>query len=278
MSVNRKNAPARPGAAAALVDDRPLVARSVIASILLPLDPPALPGGRLVRACELFGIAEGTSRVALSRMVAAGELEATDGVYRLTGRLLERQARQQQGRHPVLRPWEGRFVVATVAAERRAAPERAALREALGRLHLAELREGVWLRPDNLVDFPARFAAADPVVGSGHCLWLTAELAELEPTTPAELVARLFDVSGWAARADGLARLLESQLPALEAHDTSALAPGFKAAAAAVRHLTADPLLPAELLATRWPADELRGVYDRYERAYWQVLRDFLRS
>ena len=51
-----------------------LTARSVIASTLLGTDPPVLSGRILVRAAALFGITEGAARVALSRMVAAGEL------------------------------------------------------------------------------------------------------------------------------------------------------------------------------------------------------------
>ena len=55
--------------------ERPLSARSVVASTLLGMRPPRLPTQILVRSGALFGIAEGTTRVALSRMVAAGELE-----------------------------------------------------------------------------------------------------------------------------------------------------------------------------------------------------------
>jgi phenylacetic acid degradation operon negative regulatory protein len=71
-----------------------LTARSVIASTLLGTTPPRLPARVLVEAGELFGIAEGTTRVALSRMVASGELATDDGWYVLRGqRLLVRLAR-----------------------------------------------------------------------------------------------------------------------------------------------------------------------------------------
>ncbi len=55
--------------------ERPLTARSIVASALLGTHPPVLRGQLLVRLGELFGVAEGTTRVALSRMVAAGELD-----------------------------------------------------------------------------------------------------------------------------------------------------------------------------------------------------------
>jgi hypothetical protein len=72
----------------------PLDARSLALSVLLGSHPPVLPARALVALAELFGIAGGTMRTALSRMVAAGELEAADGRYRLAGRLLERQRAQ----------------------------------------------------------------------------------------------------------------------------------------------------------------------------------------
>lgn len=62
---------------------RTLTARSVLLSVLLGTDPPRLPVGLLVRTTELFGIAEGTTRTALSRMVATGELTTTDGWYEI---------------------------------------------------------------------------------------------------------------------------------------------------------------------------------------------------
>ena len=70
----------------------PLTARSVLASALLGEEPPELPVAQLVHLAGLFGINENRARVALSRMVAAGEA-TTDGSgrYRLAGHLLARQ-------------------------------------------------------------------------------------------------------------------------------------------------------------------------------------------
>src|SRR3954451_21504623 len=85
-----------------------LTARSVIASTLLGTDPPRLPGRALVQVAELFGISEGTTRTALSRMVASGELATDAGAYELTGpRLLERQARQAASRRAARHRWHG---------------------------------------------------------------------------------------------------------------------------------------------------------------------------
>lgn len=260
--------------------DRPVTARSVVASVLLPMADPELSGRALVRCGELFGIAEGTVRVALSRMVSSGELEVGGGVYRLAGPLLERRARQEQGRRPDLRPWAGGWVVAVVVAEGRRPAERAALRTELRRLRLAERREGVWMRPDNLV------AGAEPgaVLAAEHCLWMSAR-PDQGPFGPAavegwadgrRLAATLWDLDGWGATARRISERLGVTRPRLAAGDVTALEPGFRAAAAAVRHLTNDPLLPAELLPGDWPAGRLRADYDEYERLYRRVLRRWL--
>ncbi len=96
-----------------------------------------------MRLGALFGVAEGTTRVALSRMVAAGELTAIDGRYELASpALLARQAAQERGRRTPRSRWAGEWALAIVTVERRDAPDRLALREAAGALRLAELREG----------------------------------------------------------------------------------------------------------------------------------------
>src|SRR5437764_12643413 len=109
--------------------DRPLGARSLVASLLLRSEPPRMKGARLVQWCGLFGVAEGTTRVALSRMVERGELRARDGVYVLAGRVQSRRVAQDWSIDPVLSAWRGgAWRVAGVAPGPRAAPERAALR------------------------------------------------------------------------------------------------------------------------------------------------------
>lgn len=104
----------------------PLTARSVIASTLLGVDPPRLPALALVRSGELFGLREGATRTALSRMAAAGEVVADDAHYGLAGPLLDRHRRQQEARRPERPAWDGTWVLALVTPQRRSAPDRAA--------------------------------------------------------------------------------------------------------------------------------------------------------
>jgi phenylacetic acid degradation operon negative regulatory protein len=250
--------------------DRALSARSIIASTLLGTQPPRLPARLLVRAAELFGIAEGTTRVALSRMVAAGDLEADDGHYRLVGPvLLERQARQSASRRPASRRWSGRWHLAVVRAERRDAATRAALRDAGKRLRLAELREGVWLRPDNLD--PDRLPAARAVLDA-QCRTFLGD-PDGDAGDDAELAASLWDLGSWATTAEGLRAGMAGLAGDLDAGDTAVLAPAFTLSAAVLRHLLADPLLPAALLPADWPGTALRRDYDRYDDAFKRAWR-----
>ena len=251
--------------------ERPLTARSVIASTLLGANPPWLPSSVLVRSGQLFGITEGTTRTALSRMVAAGDIEAQDGGYRLVGALLDRQTRQEESRAARTRSWDGTWTAAAVTEERRSAEARSALRAAMRSLRLAELREGYWLRPDNLD--PDRLPDAAAVV-TAQCARFSVR-PESPPAT--DLAARLWDLGAWAERADDLRRRMASLFDRLEAGDTEALAPAFVLSAAVLRHTQADPLLPRELVPEAWPGAALRSEYDAYDAAFLDLWRSYVR-
>ena len=55
-------------------------------------------------------------------------------------------------------------------------------------------------------------------------------------------------------------RPVRAALDALAPDGPEALAPGFELSAAVLRHLQADPLLPAELLPADWPVALARGL------------------
>ncbi|MEU5623233.1 PaaX family transcriptional regulator C-terminal domain-containing protein [Streptomyces tendae] len=225
---------------------RPLSARSVVLSLLLGTHPPELPARDLVRLVEGFGVGSSTVRAALSRMAAAGDLRRTDTGYRLSERLLERQRRQDEALRPHTRAWDGDWETLVITATGRGPAARAELRTGLTALRLAELREGVWLRPANL-DRPLP-AGLDGV----------AERLVSRPEAPArELAARLWPLGEWADTARALlARVHRVRRPADR----------LAAFAAVVRHLLADPVLPAELLPADWPGTALRDAYARYQR------------
>ncbi|PTM96743.1 PaaX family transcriptional regulator C-terminal domain-containing protein [Streptomyces sp. VMFN-G11Ma] len=224
----------------------PLSARSVVLSLLLGTHPPELPVKELVRAVEPFGVGGSTLRAALSRMVAAGDLRRTDAVYGLSDRLLERQRRQDEAVEARTRAWRGDWEMVVITATGRGPAERAELRGRLSTLRLAELREGVWLRPANL-----RRALPDE-------LDRVAQTYTARPDRPGrELAAQLWPLDAWAATARGLlAHVVEAHRPADR----------FTAFAAVVRHLLADPVLPPELLPAHWPGAALRAAYGDFQR------------
>lgn len=247
---------------------RELSARSVIASTLLGTVPPRLPARLLVAfACE-FDIHPGTTRTALSRMVDRGELHRLDGAdYELAGELLDRHRRQEAGLHATTHPWDGTWEMYVVPPSARSSGERAALRRAAGHLHVWERRDGVWMRPANL--------AADRLPASRTVLAAQTEAYIVSPSEdPRPLLAELFDLNGWAGRANDLIAELEESGPTLAGD----LAGGFVLAAAALRHLVSDPLLPDELAPDQWPAGPLRSAYAAFVATYQASLREFFRA
>ncbi|MFJ5773910.1 PaaX family transcriptional regulator C-terminal domain-containing protein [Streptomyces sp. NPDC093094] len=248
-------APARPGAP----EPRPLSARSVVLSLLLGADPPEMAAKDLARVVAPFGVQGSTLRAALSRMAAAGDLRRTGTGYRIGERLLERRRRQDDAVRPRTRAWDGDWEMVVVTASGRGPAERAELRTRLTGLRLAELREGVWLRPANLVrELPGE-------------LERVAERYASRPARPAaELAAHLWPLDAWAAEAE-----------ALLAHVGRAGRPADRltAYAAVVRHLLADPVLPEALLPAGWPGAALRAAYAEYRRelerqVHTRVARD----
>ena len=241
-----------------------MTARSVLASALLGEEPPELPVAHLVRLAGLFGISGNRARVALSRMVATGEV-TTDGSgrYRLAGHLLERRQRQTVSRAGQSRRWDGKWRLVVVTASGRSPEDRLALRKRLALARLAERREGVWMRPDNLDLVP------DPSDDSQLALFTA-----LSDEDPAALAAVLWDLGGWARRAEALSVEMDRLAPTEAAH----LAPGFELSAAVLRHLQADPLLPAELLPPGWPGPALRAAYQDWDGQYRRALATWGRS
>lgn len=233
---------------------RPLSARSVVLSLLLGAHPPELPVKELVRLVERFGVGGSAVRAALSRMAAAGDLRRTDTGYRLSERLLERQRRQDEAVRPHTRAWDGDWEMVVITATGRGPAERADLRARLTALRLAELREGVWLRPANL---------SRPLPGD---LDGVAQRYTARPGRPdRELAASLWPLDAWSATAR-----------ALLAHVADARRPADRltAFAAVVRHLLADPVLPGELLPADWPGAALRDAYRDYQSEQAERLRE----
>lgn len=252
--------------------DRPLSPRSLVGSLLLGMVSPRMPAGRLVEWCSLFGVAEGTARVALSRMVERGELTADGGVYELAGPLRRRQPAQDWSLDPELDAWDGHWLLGIVGPGPRAAAERSALRDAARRLRMVELRDGVWCRPDNL----ARAAGPSEAweTADAQCAWWR---ARPEPEDMA-LATRLFAPDVWAERAQWLGERLAGSTGGVRGGEGADIAEAFVVGAATLAHVRADPLLPSELCGEDWPGAALRGSYREFQAAFADAVREWFRK
>ena len=126
------------------------------------------------------------------------------------------------------------LVVTSVGIDART---RAALRTTLQQNRFAELREGVWLRPDNLKIALPREVLSRVRVLHGY--------DDAPPNWPANC--------GICRAGHAPAGGCSTRWPPPPTF------PGrFVAAAAMVRHLLTDPVLPAELVPRRWPGAPLR--------------------
>jgi phenylacetic acid degradation operon negative regulatory protein len=138
-------------------------------------------------------------------------------------------------------------------------------------LKVAELREGVWLRPGNL---PADRSPDAARVVAAQCRWFAVDPDD----DPRSLASSLWDLDAWMAiAAHDRVRLRELVGP-LEQGDTDAIAEAFVVSAAVLRHLLADPQLPDPLLPADWPGAVLRTEYDRYDAAFKRLWRDWFRT
>jgi phenylacetic acid degradation operon negative regulatory protein len=147
---------------------------------------------------------------------------------------------------------DGTYALAGGLLERRSAADRLALRKAAMALHLAELREGVWIRPDNLDRQCVHFHNAATGI-------------------PADTVRSLFSLDDWATDARRLPVAVRDELDA-EAVAADDFTYRFGLSVAVVRHLQLDPLLPAELIPQAWPGQDLRSAYRRFDEMFKQRL------
>ncbi|MGA8547944.1 MAG: PaaX family transcriptional regulator C-terminal domain-containing protein [Mycobacterium sp.] len=220
-----------------------MTARSVVLSVLLGAHPAWASAAELIRLTDDFGIKETTLRVALTRMVSSGDLVRSADGYRLSERLLARQRRQDDAMRPQLRHWDGFWTALIVTSVGTDPRTRAALRTALHSKRFGELREGVWMRPDNLeLDLDAQLRAR-------------VRILQARDDAPGELAVQLWDLASWARTGARLVTEMSS------ATDVPAR---FVVAAGIVRHLLTDPVLPAELLPADWPGARLRAAYNDF--------------
>ena len=140
------------------------------------------------------------------------------------------------------------------------------LTQAAVALHLAELREGVWIRPDNLD--PQRFPTFRAVLDH-QCIHFHGAATDITP----DKVRSIFSLGEWADDARALIEAMDVALKTGKRDDsTETITREFALSIAVVRHLQLDPLLPVELIGEHWAGHTLRSTYRRFDHAFKQRM------
>ena len=256
-----------------LIGDRPLSARSVLATALLGADQPHLTVGELVAIASLFGISDGAARTCLWRMVSNGELASDDGT----------EPRPQEacsnGANASTRHQDRRWVLR---------------RRGMGRGSWRSSRWNAGRRPTGLRCAKPRQRCTSPncgrASGFARTIWTRTACRGLRAVLdrqcvhfhdaatdiPAETVRSLFSLDDWAADARRLTLAVRDELDA-EAVAADDFTYRFGLSVTVVRHLQLDPLLPVELLPQEWPGQELRSAYRRFDEVFKQRLSSAFR-
>lgn len=234
---------------------RKLTARSAILSALLGAHPAQASAAGILMVTSGLGFKDSAVRVALTRLVAMGDLDRSEGMYRLSARLIDRQRRQDHAIRPESTPWDGswRLAVVTIGAED--STDRAALRAALREAKFGELREGVWGRPNNI----------EAVVRTESTSRITLFTAVPDGDS-VQLVQSAFAPREWASIAVDLIMKFDAAAEVLDR---------FEVAAALVRHILDDPLLPMEVLPAPWPGDAIRTTYESFRKELTDMVSQF---
>ena len=190
-------------------------------------------------------------------MVERGELAAADGVYELAGRVREPPARAGLEPRPGARARgtaRGCSASSTPGRARPRSGRRCATR--CGGCATVELREGVWTRPDNLPRGVGAGRAGQ--VADAQCAWWR----RVPTPTRSRSRRRCSSPTRGRARAADARTATSTRRPRRSTRATARRSPTRSwSGAAALAHVRADPLLPAELCERDWPGDDVaRGV------------------
>lgn len=224
---------------------RPLSVRSALLSLMLGAHPDVVSSHHLLAAGRELGMSVSAVRVALTRAVSAGDLRRSADGYVLGERLLGRYRRQLEAIDPRQITWSGAWESVAVVVSGRSGVERAALRTTLTAHRLAELRDGVWMRPANLARTPT-YTERDDII-----------TFESRHHDPRDVVTRLWDLDAWTENAYQVLDGLETATSQIDR---------LTAGAELVHHLSTDPILPPELEPDDWPPSLLRAAYADFQR------------
>jgi phenylacetic acid degradation operon negative regulatory protein len=247
-------------------------ARGFVLDLLSTLRRGSMPVRALVEAAALFGIAEGSVRVALTRLLAGGLVERDErGAYRLGAGAepLRRRAALWRDLPAQLRAWSGAWI-AVCDARAPARPARRQSERALDLVGFRPLRPGLRLRPDNLAGGLARLREQLAELGLAPGA-LVCELRGLDAVSEAR-ARSLWDAEALVAGYRRHCRAIETSARRLRTRSAEqAMVESFRVGGSALRTLAKDPLLPEPIVPAR-ERDLLVAAmrdYDALGRASW---------
>jgi len=250
-------------------------AKSFVLDLLSTLRRGAMPVRALVESAALFGIAEGSVRVALSRLLGAGLVERDErGLYRLGSAAapVSRRVATWRDLDARLRPWSGGWI-GVFDARTATTTSRALQRRSERALRLSGFRSltrGLSVRPDNLAGGVARLreelAALGLAPGAVVC-----EMRELDPVSDAR-ARKLWDAEELLAVYRRHRQQLDVSTRRLRGREAEvAMVESFRVGGAVLRLLAHDPLLPEPIVvaAERSALVAAMRDYDAIGRASW---------
>jgi phenylacetic acid degradation operon negative regulatory protein len=250
--------------------------RSLILDLLSTLSAGSMPVAALVEAAALFGLAPGTVRVALARLLAAGRIERDErGRYRLGAAAAPVQSvvqgwRGLEGRSV---PWDGSWWAVHDAGVGRKGPRARRHERALRLLGFRRLAPGLCLRPANLREGTHGLRDELRALGLADGALLFS-LRELDPESDARARALYEPERLRAGYRDALAELEASSARIAQLSEPDAMRESFLVGGRAIQRLAQDPVLPAEILDPRERDALARAMrdYDRRGRSCWAPL------
>ncbi|MDG2303338.1 MAG: hypothetical protein P8R42_01595 [Candidatus Binatia bacterium] len=249
--------------------------KSFILDLLSTLKHGTMPVSALVEAGELFGIGANNMRVALARLLAAGQVGRDErGRYRLgdgTRPVAKRLAGWRDPGHRT-RQWDGSWigVHCATADPKIGRSEKRGRKRALHLLGFELLLPNLAVRPSNLRATTAELRAELRSIGL-PLVDLVCELRDLDAEQDAAARSLWNTESLRALYGDLDDELRESTTHIAAAPPREAMVESFLVGGRALRELILDPLLPDEIC----PPTERRALlasmkdYDRLGRAAW---------
>ncbi len=251
--------------------------KTLTLDLLSTLGGRSMPIATLVAAAELFGIAEGSLRVAVTRLLAEGRIERDErGRYRLgpAAAAVDRQVRRWRRLEERTRRWNGAWIAVHGAPVRPRAAEARAAARALRWQGFRELVPGLSVRPDNLRGGVDGTRRALRELGLPPAA-LVMRLAELDPERERE-ARGLWDVEALLRSYRRSLRLLERSEERLARADVATgMVESFELGGQVIRQLVEDPLLPEELIPVE-PRRRLVHAMRRYDRCGRRLWSGFM--